>query len=137
MHDAPKIIFGLLVFLLIMTFPIWYGAVDGKEAQSVPDPIIKTADIPGKDTCIKDTEYMKHNHMVVLDNWRDSVVRDNKRVYIAEDGRKFNKSLSRTCLDCHSNKEEFCDRCHNYAKVEPYCWECHLQTDQMTPKGGE
>ena len=26
-------------------------------------------------------------------------------------------SLSNTCLDCHSNKAEFCDRCHNYASV--------------------
>jgi hypothetical protein len=35
-------------------------------------------------------------------------------------------SLSNTCLDCHSNKAEFCDRCHNYASVSPYCWDCHI-----------
>ena len=28
-------------------------------------------------------------------------------------------SLSNTCLDCHSNKAEFCDNCHTYASVKP------------------
>ncbi|MGD8893899.1 MAG: menaquinol oxidoreductase, partial [Desulfobacterales bacterium] len=31
-----------------------------------------------------------------------------------------------TCLDCHEEKAEFCDKCHNYASVSPYCWECHI-----------
>jgi hypothetical protein len=36
-------------------------------------------------------------------------------------------SLTRTCLDCHSNKAEFCDRCHTYMAVDPYCWDCHVE----------
>jgi hypothetical protein len=35
-------------------------------------------------------------------------------------------SLSNTCLDCHSNYTEFCERCHQYASIEPYCWDCHI-----------
>ena len=35
------------------------------------------------------------------------------------------------CLDCHSNTAEFCDRCHDYASVRPYCWHCHNDN----PKG--
>jgi hypothetical protein len=31
-----------------------------------------------------------------------------------------------TCLECHSNKTKFCDQCHNYLDVQPYCWDCHL-----------
>jgi hypothetical protein len=34
-------------------------------------------------------------------------------------------SLSQGCLGCHSNKEQFCDTCHNYAGVKPNCWSCH------------
>ncbi len=35
--------------------------------------------------------------------------------------------LTGTCLTgCHTNKADFCDRCHNYAGVSVYCWECHV-----------
>jgi hypothetical protein len=35
-----------------------------------------------------------------------------------------------TCLGCHKNKSEFCDRCHSYSGVDPYCMDCHV-----LPKG--
>ena len=35
-------------------------------------------------------------------------------------------SLTNTCLGCHSNKAQFCDQCHNYLEVTPYCWDCHV-----------
>jgi len=69
---------------------------------------------------------MRTEHMQMLNDWRNMVVRDGTRLYIGSDGRKFEMSLSNTCLQCHSNKTEFCDRCHNYAAVTPYCWDCHI-----------
>jgi len=39
---------------------------------------------------------------------------------------EFDMSLSNTCLSCHTNKAEFCDKCHGYASVDPYCWDCHV-----------
>ena len=69
---------------------------------------------------------MTTQHMQLLDVWRDSVVRDGNRLYINAEGKSYNMSLSNTCLDCHSNTTEFCDRCHNYASVTPYCWDCHI-----------
>ncbi len=39
-------------------------------------------------------------------------------------------SLTLTCLECHSNKDKFCDRCHDYLRVSPGCWDCH-----NVPKG--
>ncbi len=69
---------------------------------------------------------MKVEHQQLLDVWRDTVTRDGRRIYVNEQGKQFNMSLSNTCLDCHSNKAEFCDRCHNYASVSPYCWDCHI-----------
>jgi hypothetical protein len=70
---------------------------------------------------------MRADHMQLLDLWRHSVVREGKRIYVNPDGKEYNMSLSNTCLDCHSNKAEFCDRCHNYASVRPYCWDCHIE----------
>jgi hypothetical protein len=69
---------------------------------------------------------MKTEHMLVLDIWRDTVVRSAKRVYVNESGKEFEMSLTNTCLDCHTEKAEFCDKCHNYASVTPYCWDCHI-----------
>ena len=36
---------------------------------------------------------------------------------------------------CHANKAEFCDRCHNYAAVKPYCWDCHIDTKGESSDG--
>ena len=45
-------------------------------------------------------------------------------------------SLTRTCmLQCHTNKAEFCNKCHEYANVEPYCWECHISPDDKLAGG--
>ena len=63
--------------------------------------------------------------------WRDDVVRSGERVFVASDGRRFEKSLDPTCLGCHENKAAHCDRCHGYLDVSPYCWDCHVD-----PKGG-
>ena len=120
MYDADKIIVGLIIFLCLITFPIWYAIV-GNNAGAVPEPVIVT----GEEQCVESAQYMKENHMQLLDDWKSSVVRDGNRIYIASDGEEYAISLSNTCLDCHSNKAEFCDQCHDYVGVEPFCWDCH------------
>jgi len=69
--------------------------------------------------------------MDLLNQWRDDVVRRADRIHVGRDGKEYDKSLSRTCMSCHSNKTEFCDRCHNYAAVAPYCWECHVEPREV------
>jgi len=73
---------------------------------------------------------MKANHMDLLNQWRDDVVRKGVRIYKAGNGRKFEMSLSNTCMNCHSNKSEFCDECHGYGGVDPYCWDCHIEPEE-------
>jgi len=46
------------------------------------------------------------------------------------DGKKYMKGLQLTCLQCHTSKEKFCDSCHQYAAVKPYCWDCHFSQAQ-------
>ena len=72
--------------------------------------------------------YMKTKHMQLLDLWRDSTVRVAKRSYVSDDGKRYEMSLQNTCMsaDCHAKKTEFCDRCHDYTGVVPYCWDCHI-----------
>ena len=80
----------------------------------------------GKKECVETKEFMRAEHMRLLDEWRDAAVRDGERLYVNNEGRRFVISLQNTCMHCHSNKKEFCDRCHNYLTVKPYCWSCHI-----------
>ena len=127
MYDAGKIIGGLIIFLILITSPLWYNMASGKSGD-IPDPKIVT----DEKQCVMPTEYMKSDHMDLLNQWRNSAVRENDRIHISHENRKFNKSLTNTCLNCHSNKAEFCDECHNYSAVdEPDCWNCHVVPEEV------
>jgi hypothetical protein len=124
MYDAKKVIPGILIFLALFTFPFWY-----EKGKAIPAPNL-SLDTPqirqlAKKKCIEPTAFMRSSHMELINSWRTAVVREGERVYIASDGRKVTMSLSQNCLGCHSNKEQFCDTCHNYAAVKPNCWSCH------------
>jgi hypothetical protein len=122
MNDKKWIIAGLIIFAVVITFPFWFNM--GKAAPA-PEPEL-TAKAKAAKECVRETEFMTTGHMQLLDEWRESVVREGKRVYVNSSGKEFTMSLSNTCLDCHSNKAEFCDRCHTYASADPYCWDCHI-----------
>jgi hypothetical protein len=122
MKDKKLIITGVIIFIIIVTFPFWYN-----RGKAAPQPELElTAKAKAAKVCVRSTDYMKAEHMQLLDIWRDAVVRRGDRVYVSPDGKEYSMSLTNTCLDCHSNKANFCDRCHNYASVRPYCWDCHI-----------
>jgi len=120
MYDAGKVIPGLVIFGILLAFPIWYS-VGNDGISYTPELIIVTEE----EQCVETAQYMRDNHMRMLDEWRQSVVREGNRIYVNSDGKEYEMSLTATCMGCHSNKEEFCDRCHNYAGVTPTCWDCH------------
>jgi len=124
MREKGLIIVGLVFFLAVITFPAWYTSKAGGAARLQPEPPA------GESKCIEDKAYMNANHMKLLDEWRNEVVREGKNEYTSKSGEKYVMSLTGTCMECHSNKEKFCDRCHNYANVQPRCWNCHNE-----PKG--
>jgi hypothetical protein len=128
MKDKKIIVAGVIIFIVIATFPFWYN-----RGKAAPAPVPQlTAKAKAAKVCVRSTEYMKAEHMHLLDLWRESVVRRGDRIYVSPSGRKYTMSLTNTCLDCHSNKAEFCDRCHNYASVQPYCWDCHNDNPKET-----
>ena len=109
---------ALALFLLLATYPIW-------KIQD-PDFFPKVSMETKGDQCVAPADYMRENHMKLLEEWRDSVVRDGDRFHIMPNGTKVEKSLTKTCLGCHVSKKQFCEECHTFASVKPYCWECHL-----------
>lgn len=125
MYNGSKIILGLIIFLAIATFPLYsnFGKPTVMPSPSTDTPVINQLD---RKECVESAEYMKKEHMKVLDQWRDEVVREGKRDVITVGGRVFEKSLQNGCMQCHSNKSKFCDECHSYAGVKPYCWDCHF-----------
>jgi hypothetical protein len=127
MYDGWKIIIGIIIFIGIATFPFLYDI--GKASVPPPEPKIDTPEIQkmAEKKCIEEKFFMRAEHMVMLNDWRDSVVRDGNRIYIANDDKEYAMSLQNTCMKCHSNKKKFCDECHNYMAVKPYCWDCHIE----------
>ena len=130
MYDAGKIILGLIVFVVLFTSPFWLSMSGTPEySPEVKYPTNSTE-------CIADKEYMNHYHMNILDDWRDKVVRSDLRFYQKDgkpfmlNGEKAEMSLSHTCMKCHDNKVEFCDKCHDYLAVKPYCWDCHVAPEE-------
>ncbi len=125
LYDRGKITAGIVIFVIAVTFPFWYGK--GK-AVSPPQLDLDTPAIQrlADKRCVEDAAFMRAHHMKLLATWRDDVVRDGKRFYTTTDGRVFEMGLTGTCLKCHSNKDRFCDRCHDYAGVKPNCWNCHI-----------
>ena len=132
MGDRGKIVLGLAVFVILVTFPFWSRLAASGEVQTMLPELEYPAD---ETACVEDTPYMKANHMNLLNDWRDNLVRRGVEEYTstsgANAGRVYQISLTKTCLDCHDNRDDFCTRCHDYADVTPTCWECHT-----TPGGG-
>jgi hypothetical protein len=121
-YDKGLVIVGLCIFVVVITFPFWFNL-----GNAAPAPELKISDkAKAAKVCVVPKEQMKYEHMQILNEWRDTVVRDAKRIYVSSSGKEFNMSLTNTCLDCHAEKAEFCDKCHNYASVSPYCWDCHI-----------
>lgn len=143
LYDFKYIALGLLIF-----FGLLFSAVLPNLGKTVaaPDPKLDTPAIQklaAKDRkCVMPTDYMRANHMQMLVDWRENVVRSkgigggpvDARMFVNPEGKKYLASLSNTCLDCHSNKDKFCDQCHNYVAVTPNCFGCHLDKQQKVAK---
>ena len=127
MYDAGKIIPGIIIFALLVTGPIWSNIAKG-QADYYPEPAKPVA----QTQCVESTDYMRTWHMDLLNTWRDEVVRGGDRIHRAPSGKTYNKSLTNTCMECHTRKSQFCDKCHDYAGVSNaiYCWECHVNPEE-------
>jgi hypothetical protein len=128
MYDVWKIITGLIIFVVLFTSPIWLNLFS--TSSKIKPELVYPKDAK---QCVEDKDYMNHYHMDILNEWRDKVVRNNKRylvkngVPITYNGERLEMSLSLACMKCHENKQQFCDQCHNYLDVKPYCWDCHVE----------
>jgi hypothetical protein len=148
MYDKPVILIGLVAGLALLTFPLWYTQAAGSHGAA------PQLELP-KGHCVEDTEYMRAHHMELLDRWRNEVVREGDNApYVSQAfGTKYEKSLTKTCMGCHTNRETFCYRCHEYANVSSLhllspcpgdptpergivCWDCHQAESKRIASDG-
>jgi len=128
---------------------VWH-VVDGERRYMVRrDEDLGTVSV--YDGCVDTFDYMRANHMVLLIEWRDGVIRDGDTSQIEINGLPYAKSLTKTCLQCHNDREAFCYNCHQYANALPAwparsqstmngevgvrCWNCHIQPEAEANDG--
>jgi hypothetical protein len=119
---------AMVLAAAILGAPFWWNALRGMK-QKAPEPEKPAV---GKE-CVLPAADMRKNHMTLLFQWRDDVVRKGDRTPVTIGGRKYGKSLSGSCLACHTKKENFCDRCHNSLASGPACFDCHIVTSEREP----
>ncbi len=121
MYNKGTIIPGLIIFVLLITFPLWFNAFSTAST-------LRKVELPpgGQKECVAPAVEMRAKHMVLLNTWRDEVLRDGNRTAVTVGGKEYRKGLQTACMACHTNKEKFCDSCHVYTSVTPFCWDCHL-----------
>jgi hypothetical protein len=107
----------------------WAGSDDLVKASGAPKPVITKA-VKGEQ-CVEPNDYMRRNHMKLLDHHRDETVLQGVRT---------KKYSLKECINCHASaktgsvaaaKEDFCVSCHSYAAVKIDCFDCH----STKPKG--
>lgn len=106
-----------VVTALVATLALAAGP-GGDAGGGVPYPEVSVAK---GDACVRDTAFMRRNHMDLLKHERAEVVRDGAR------GGDF--TLEK-CQECHVSRDNSCDSCHRYAAVRPDCWSCHHYPEQ-------
>jgi hypothetical protein len=87
---------------------------------AAPKPFLQAASAPSG-RCVRDAAWMRGNHRVFLRELRDKTVRDGIR----------NEVTLSSCSQCHKDKAQFCDKCHNAVNLRPDCFDCHSYSTTM------
>ncbi|MFC2018109.1 hypothetical protein ACFLTQ_02270 [Chloroflexota bacterium] len=135
MRNPAKIIIGIIIFIALLSIPIWVTQASGNAEYTIdsdpefqlPDPaVVEQVSGSADYVCMEPTDYMRLNHKKLLYEYRADAVRTDSEddpgdvtVY----GQPF--SVNGTCFACHTDRTVFCDKCHDYTATQMGCWECH------------
>lgn len=125
----------LLAIAIMGAWTIPAGAADTPESDYIVTPGSKAASL---ENCVRETPFMRRNHMKLITHQRDETVHRGIR--------KTDASLA-GCIDCHVGHNEqrqpvpvnadgqFCNGCHELAAVKIDCFDCHATVPM--PSGTE
>jgi len=126
-HSKTKAI-AVTILIFVILVPVGYSLVTYVFARSSPKGV-PFIEMPASqyEKCVRETEYMRYHHWELLQQIRDEVVRDGIRGDI---------KLS-SCRECHPNREQFCNQCHNAVNLQPDCFGCHYYPASTQATSGE
>ena len=116
---------GILLIVLAGMAGASLAADQGNDKTGIPFPAIAMGQ---GDACVEDTDFMRRNHMDLLNHQRDETVIKGVRT---------KQHSLKECIDCHvvkgpdavpvtvSSPQHFCRSCHDYAAVSVDCFQCH------------
>ena len=128
-----------IVLLGILTSLAAEGVTKSKAAElsRVPIPLVPV----GKgEACVRETEFMRPDHMTLLLHQRDQTVYR---------GIRPKKISFNECLTCHAvfgrdtkpvtykDPKHFCRTCHDYAAVSIDCFSCHNSAPSVSEAAGK
>jgi hypothetical protein len=91
-------------------------------SRSRPKPFLQVSS-SSSTRCVRDIAWMRQNHRLLLFELRDKAAREGIR----------NEITLSSCSQCHKDKTQFCDKCHNAANVHPDCFDCHSYSKSSQP----
>ena len=106
----------------------WAGSDAQPKSGGAPKPVITKA--AKGEQCVEPTDFIRRNHMKLLDHHRDQAVIQGVRT---------KKHSLKECINCHASentgsvaasKDDFCVSCHSYAAVKIDCFDCHSTKPQ-------
>ena len=112
--------FAVLVFVLIILAPFGYSLIRPVFTQGSATGEV-FLDIPDEGECVRETAYMRFYHMDLLKQTREEVIRDGTRGEITLSG----------CGDCHTYREQFCNRWHDAVTLNLDCFGCHYYPESV------
>jgi len=135
-HSSIALV-ALVLVLLVVALAGLNDVLDAPEdegvAKGVPMPVIARG---RGDSCVEDTEFMRRNHMTLLQHDHS----ENAVKEIRSEGYSVKE-----CIACHAvmgpderpvtadSPEHFCRSCHDYVAVKIDCFDCH----KSRPRRGE
>ena len=57
MYDGGKIVSGLVIFAILLTFPFWFSVASGSSGEP-PEVVLPE----GVESCIEPTQFMRDSH---------------------------------------------------------------------------
>ena len=123
--------FVMLMLVLVCMTSLAYAAEEQNAGNGGLLPVIPMGQ---GDNCVEDTDFMRRNHMDLLEHQRDETMKEGIR------GKPY--SL-KECLSCHavngpdaipvtvSSPQHFCRSCHDYAAVSIDCFQCHASRPEV------
>lgn len=123
-RENRGIVATILVVIILLPFGASLVGFVFLRGGDVPEVFLEAPD-PQYEECVRETSYMRIHHMDFLKSVRDDVIRRG----IVEEGITLSG-----CGECHTNRDRFCNRCHEAVTLNVDCFGCHYYPETASER---